>query len=433
MTTKGEGKTDAILYAVFLLVCLGSGLLLHILSARSVPGVFKILVGTVFVLSGVITLPGIFKAAVWTVKACRAYRTEYRKLAVVASLVVVVVVASVAVAMITGRLSVHRVVSRPNEPKVGGPPMGRIVSLELAGPLAVGPNGALYVVDDKRHEVLVRLANGQFRVVAGDGRDSFSGDGGPATKAALSDVSDITFGRSGDLYIADGGRVRVVNGAGTIRTIAGDGAYVSEASAANSGSVTNGTPALSASLASLSSIALGRTGELYLATFSQLLRLTPAGKLVTVRAVIPSGPSRGEFIPGDYAHIAVDAHGDVYVGSGSTGWSIYRVAPDGVATDVGYARRSGGSAAVLALGQGGVVEEDNASSIVRIEGDRLVTSYVFNNVPGTDWFTLTYFAVAANGTVYADDIGGGGFQRYQQLVSVVHDHVAVLWQHRNVN
>jgi hypothetical protein len=88
---------------------------------------------------------------------------------------------------------------------------------------------------------------------------------------------------------------------------------------------------------------------------------------------------------------------------------------------------------VLVLGPGGVVEADNASSIVRIEGDRLVTSYTFNNVPGTDWFTLTYFAVAANGTVYADDIGGGGFQRYQQLASVVHDHVAVLWQHRNAN
>jgi hypothetical protein len=157
MTTKGEGRTDAILYAVFLLVCLGSGLLLHILSARSVPGVFKFLVGAVFVLSGVITLPGIFKAAVWAVKACHTYRTEYRKPAAVASLVVVVAVATVAVATITGRPSAHRVVSRPSEPKVGGPPAERVVSLELAGPLALGPNGALYFVDEQRHEVLVRL------------------------------------------------------------------------------------------------------------------------------------------------------------------------------------------------------------------------------------------------------------------------------------
>jgi len=84
-------------------------------------------------------------------------------------------------------------------------------------------------------------------------------------------------------------------------------------------------------------------------------------------------------------------------------------------------------------GPSGVVEADNASSVVAIEGDRLVTSHTFNNVPGTDWFTLTYFAVAANGTVYAEDIGGGGLQRYQRLASVVHDHIAALRQHRNVD
>jgi hypothetical protein len=216
-----------------------------------------------------------------------------------------------------------------------------------------------------------------------------------------------------------------------ITPIAGNGAFVSVANGTNNGSVASGTSALLASLASLSSIALGPNGELYLATFSQLLRLTAAGRLVTIRAVIPSGLSRGKFIPGDYAHIAVEAHGDIYVGSGFTGWSVYRVTPTGVASDLGYARRSGGSASVLSLGPGGVVEADNGMSIVRTKGNKLVTSYTFNNVPGTDWFTLTYFVVAPNGTRYADDIGGGGFQRYQQLTSVVHDRVAVLWQHRN--
>lgn len=102
-----------------------------------------------------------------------------------------------------------------------------------------------------------------IRVVAGDGRAGLSGDGGPATKAALSYVSDITFGRGGDLYMADGGRVRVVNTAGIITTIAGDGI---------SGTVANGTAALSAPLISLSSIAFSPSGELYLATASQLLR-----------------------------------------------------------------------------------------------------------------------------------------------------------------
>jgi hypothetical protein len=364
------------------------------------------------------------------IKEARRHRRR-RHLAYVA--VTIVVIAVVAVAVVASRRTAHNAAVPSNEPKVGGPPMGRVVSLKLAGPLAVGPNGALYVVDEQRHEVLVRLANGQFRVVAGDGKDAFSGDGGPATKAALSNVSDITFAPDGDLYMADGGRVRVVNSAGTISTIVGTGASGSIASPTYSDSLANGTPALSASLPSLSSIAFGPSGELYLATFSQLLRLTAAGRLVMIRATIPSGLSRGKFIPGDYASIAVGTHRDIYVGSGFTGWSVYKVTPTGVATDIGYARRSGGNASVLSLGLGGVVEADNGMSIVRIEGNKLVTSYTFNNVPGTDWFTLTYFAVASNGTVYADDIGGGGFQRYQQLASVAHDHVAVLWQHRNAN
>ena len=106
-----------------------------------------------------------------------------RHLAYVA--VAIVVIAVVAVTVVANRRTAHNAAVPSNEPKLAGPPMGRVVSLKRSGPLAVGPNGALYVVDEQRHEVLVRQTNGQFRVVAGDGRDGFSGDGGPATKAAL--------------------------------------------------------------------------------------------------------------------------------------------------------------------------------------------------------------------------------------------------------
>jgi hypothetical protein len=351
-------------------------------------------------------------------------RQHRRRLALLVVAIVVIAGASTAVALVTNSPAAHKVTAPSTKPRVAGPPMGRIVSLKLAGPLVVGPNGALYVVDEQRHEVLVRLPNGQFRVVAGEGKDGYSGDGGPATKAALSNVSDITFGRGGSLYIADGGRVRVVNTPGIITTIAGDG---------HSGTVANGTAALSAPLNSLSSIAFSPSGELYLATASQLLRLAPNDKLVTVRAVVRSGPRPGKFIPGEDASIALDASGDLDVGSDYTGWSIYKVGHNGVASYLGHARRSGGDVVVLQPGPGGIVEAESASSIVRIAGNRLVTSYLFDKVPGTAWFTLTYFAIASNGTLYADDVGTGGFQLYQQLTSVAHNHVAVLWQHRITN
>jgi hypothetical protein len=51
-----------------------------------------------------------------------------------------------------------------------GRPVGQVVGLKLAGPMAVAPNGRLYVADLGSDRVLVRLADGRFRVVAGDGR-----------------------------------------------------------------------------------------------------------------------------------------------------------------------------------------------------------------------------------------------------------------------
>src|SRR5579864_5081895 len=157
----------------------------------------------------------------------------------------------------------------PGAPAAGVLPNGHVVKLRLAGPLAVAPDGALYVADVARDRVLVRLPDGRFRVVAGNGRIGFSGDGGPALRAALSDVSDLTFAPNGTLYIADSGRVRVVGRDGIIRTIVGDGLSMRP--------ISNGTPALSAPLgsaqslrqsiakgASQLSIALSPRGQLYI-------------------------------------------------------------------------------------------------------------------------------------------------------------------------
>src|ERR1700676_5496056 len=133
--------------------------------------------------------------------------------------VVAVVIALVsALGSSTGTRAIRISPPRSVRPQAVGLPTGGVQSLVSAGPLAVNATGSLFVVDEGRHEVLVRLTNGRFRVVAGNGTSGFAGDGGPATNAELSDVTDVTFGPNGDLYLADNGRARVIAPQGGWRT-----------------------------------------------------------------------------------------------------------------------------------------------------------------------------------------------------------------------
>jgi hypothetical protein len=349
-------------------------------------------------------------------------RERRRRLAWLGVVVLVVggVVATVAAISSRSKPSPHRAkVSSSSRPKSTSLPIGSIVSLKKAGPLAVSPTGALYVSDPARHEVLVRLANGQFWVVAGDDREGFAGDGGPATRAKLSNISAMAFAPNGDLYVADGSRVRVVNREGTIRTIAGDGRL---------GSVLDGTPALSASLGPVASIAFSPNGELYIAT-SHLFRLTSAGQLDYVQALLPPGQVQMSGALNSFGSIAVDSEGNVYASSLFDGWSVFKVSPDGVATYLGYARRSGGTTAIVERGADDVIEVDDGQNILRVEGDQLVTTLAVNAVTGINTFIFTdFFALGPDGTLYADNLGPPAFEPFQQIVSVTDGHGVSLWR-----
>jgi hypothetical protein len=310
-------------------------------------------------------------------------------------------------------------------------PEGPYANLDVAGPLAVAPAGALYVADVNSERVLVRLPNGRFRVIAGDGEKGASGDGAPAVDAEFLDISDMAVAPNGSLYIVDGERVRVVTPNGMISTVAGIPERLNPAAGRGAlpSPIANGTPARSVSIdqANSAAIALSEQGQLSISTGSQLLRLIN-GRLdvVQTRAIDP--PYGGRPLD-NLGQIAIDAHGDIYV-SGGNGWSIWRVAPDGTATAVtnSGARRSGGSTSVLARAPDGTVYGEDGATLLKIEGDRSMVAYTFPNTqsPG---FWLTYFALGVGGTVYADEIpGGGGFENYEQLRTVRDNHSSVLWQ-----
>ena len=134
---------------------------------------------------------------------------------------------------------------------------GPATSAKLAYPsgLVFDDRGNLYVAEELSVRKIDR--SGTITTVAGTGRGGdFSGDGGPATEASLT-AADDALDASGNLFIADGDnhRIRKVDKHGVIHTVAGSGKK------GNSG---DGGPATKAALNEPSSIDFDGEGNLFI-------------------------------------------------------------------------------------------------------------------------------------------------------------------------
>lgn len=91
--------------------------------------------------------------------------------------------------------------------------------------LAVDPVGKLHVADSGTHQVWRIDDEGRVQLVAGLGIPGFSGDGGPAVDARLTQPSGLAIDPDGRVYIADTGnrRIRRIGVGGVISTVAGNG------------------------------------------------------------------------------------------------------------------------------------------------------------------------------------------------------------------
>ena len=110
----------------------------------------------------------------------------------------------------------------------GGP--AKSAQLSNPGGLAFDAEGNLYIADGptltfKSNRIRKIDKAGIITTIAGTDADGFSGDGGPASAASLAGPGNISFDAQGNLYFADGGnnRVRKIDKSGIITTVAGDG------------------------------------------------------------------------------------------------------------------------------------------------------------------------------------------------------------------
>lgn len=135
-------------------------------------------------------------------------------------------------------------------------------------------DGSLYLADSEANRVLRVTPDGIIRTVAGTGVDGYSGDNMPAVASQLSLGGDsgLAMDEAGNLYIGDDGnlRVRRVDTAGTITTVAGDGV---------SGPYLEGRQATEAHLYGAGVVALDGEGNLYIVDGDDIRKVDARGML----------------------------------------------------------------------------------------------------------------------------------------------------------
>jgi DNA-binding beta-propeller fold protein YncE len=156
--------------------------------------------------------------------------------------------------------------------------------------------------------------DGLLTVVAGTGTAGFSGDGGPASAAHLNTPAGLAIDANGDLFFADNmnHRVRKINVAGIISTVAGHG---------ESGPDLDGGAATDAQLVNPGGLAIDDKGNIFVADVThRVRRITPAGVINTVAGGGTGQPGfAGDGGPATAAMlafpqgIAVDAHGTLLI------------------------------------------------------------------------------------------------------------------------
>src|SRR5688572_7063130 len=143
--------------------------------------------------------------------------------------------------------------------------------------MALDAAGNIFIADSTNHRIRRISANGTITTVAGNGVQGFSGDGGPATSASFRFPIGVAVDAFRNIYVADGdnNRVRRINPAGIITTVAGDG--IGRFSG-------DGGPAVNASINVPSDVVVDASGNLYIADGgnNRVRRVDPSGIITTV-------------------------------------------------------------------------------------------------------------------------------------------------------
>ena len=308
---------------------------------------------------------------------------------------------------------------------------GSAILAKLKNPsgIAVDSAGNVFFADMGNNRIRKISASGTITTVAGTGAARFSGDGGPAASAAINHAEGIAVDSKRDIYVSDTGnnRIRMIDAAGIIKTVAGTGA---------AGFSGDGGPAISAKLNRPVGIALDAAGKLYIADcYNQRVRVVGSGGITTLAGDGMPGLS------GDGGHamsaslrfpsgVSVTAAGTVYIADWhnqgvrvvNTSGTINTMAGTGVAGFYGDGAAAGNAGLRYPFGlttdsKGNIFIADSKNNRIRmIEGPSyaLPVSTITSPVTagkafaGNSGLTVAGTASAANGVSFVEVSTDGG-------------------------
>lgn len=272
---------------------------------------------------------------------------------------------------------------------------GPATAAQLNTPLGLAVDGAGNVFIADAGNGLVRRVDaltGEITSVAGDGSAGFSGDGGPATLAALNFPSDVDVDAAGNLYIADTGnfRVRRVDASsGDIDTVAGNG---------SGGFQGDGPSATALSVGPVRSISLAADGSFFLQdTNSVRIRRVGTDQSLTTVAGNGGVGYNGDGIPATSAWLNQPSDveaigGSDFVVADTTNYRVRQVTAGTISTV------AGGDAL---LGDGGPVSGANFQSPYAVAtdsaGNLFISDRTGNRIRRVDAVTNVITTLAGDG------------------------------------
>jgi sugar lactone lactonase YvrE len=187
-----------------------------------------------------------------------------------------------------------------------------VASPRLPTSVAYDAAGNLYFADTNRQAVYESSLAGALTVVAGNGVQGFSGDGGAATSAELDSPQGVAVGADGTLYIADTGneRIRAVS-AGQISTFAGNGSV---------GFAGDGGAAVGASFRRPNALAIDASGALLVCDAgNERVRRISSGVIATI-----AGSGTQGFAGDGAAAVAAELDTPMGLAVGADGRTLWR-------------------------------------------------------------------------------------------------------------